>query len=216
MGPWFIRDEARPFQPGCNYEVVRRLVARGRLTPNTVLRGPTTRQFWTLAKRTPSVANLLGLCHSCQEKVDPADYMCRSCGAVFTPETDRQHLGLGPVHLLPGEAPPDRIARQVGDRGAPQAQGGGGGSTNATPGTAPIAPAARPAAPPSAPAPRPSPPPEAPTPEASSRATTLESTVRSQRLLLAVVVPVAALLLGTAIVVLIAPSLGWTLGPVDR
>jgi hypothetical protein len=80
------------------------------VTRETILRGPTTRQFWNFAGRTPSVANLLGVCHNCHIEVGPEDYSCRGCGAVFAAETDRQHLGLAPVHLLPGQAPAEMIA----------------------------------------------------------------------------------------------------------
>src|SRR6185369_16768084 len=61
MGPWYLRDPAHPFRPGCSYETVRDLVKRGRIRPDTILRGPATRQFWNFAARTPTVANLLGL-----------------------------------------------------------------------------------------------------------------------------------------------------------
>lgn len=114
MGPWFIRDEKNPFAPGCSFETIRMLIARGRIQPNTVLRGPTTNQFWTLAKRAPSIANLLSLCHNCQTRVDPKDFACGSCGAAFTPEPDRQHLGLAPLQHLPGQAPPAVIAALSG------------------------------------------------------------------------------------------------------
>ncbi len=110
MGPWFIRDEAHPFRPGCSFDTIRQLIARARITHNTILRGPTTRQCWSFASRTPSVANLLGICHNCQKEVNPDEFSCRTCGAVFAEETDRQHLGLAPVHLLPGQATPERIA----------------------------------------------------------------------------------------------------------
>jgi hypothetical protein len=110
MGPWFLRDTAHPFRPGCSYETLRDLVKRGRIRPDTILRGPTTRQFWNFAARTPTVANLLGLCHNCHAGVMPDDYSCAACGAVFTPDTDRQHMGLAPVHLLPGQASPEIIA----------------------------------------------------------------------------------------------------------
>jgi RNA polymerase subunit RPABC4/transcription elongation factor Spt4 len=110
MGPWFIRDEAHPFRPGCSFETIKDMVRRGRITPTTLVRGPTTRQFWNLAGRTPSVANLMGLCHNCRREVNPDDASCRACGASFAAETDRQHLGLAPIHLLPGEAAPEVIA----------------------------------------------------------------------------------------------------------
>jgi hypothetical protein len=110
MGPWFLRDAAHPFRPGMSYDTLRDLIKRGRINRMTILRGPTTRQFWSFAGRTPSIANLLGVCHNCQSEVSPDAFSCAGCGAVFSPETDRQHLGLAPVHLLPGQAPPEMIA----------------------------------------------------------------------------------------------------------
>src|SRR5690348_425633 len=65
MGPWFIRDKANPFRPGCSYEVLRKQIAAGKIKPTTVLRGPTTRQFWSVARNVPGVAHLLGYCHRC-------------------------------------------------------------------------------------------------------------------------------------------------------
>lgn len=117
MGPWAIRDPAQPFRPGCSFETIRRLVERGKIGPMTVIRGPTTRQAWSFAGRTPSVANLLGLCHNCRKTASADDAECPSCGASFAPETDRQRLGLAPVHLLPGQASPEAIASAaVADR----------------------------------------------------------------------------------------------------
>lgn len=110
MGAWFIRDEQQPFRPGCSHQTLRKLVARGKITRGTILRGPTTRQFWSFASDVPGVANLLGECHNCHAKAGPDDYMCNSCGAVFVAPSDRQNLGLGPVRLLPGQAPPDVVA----------------------------------------------------------------------------------------------------------
>ncbi|MEX0876438.1 MAG: hypothetical protein WD114_03170, partial [Phycisphaerales bacterium] len=66
MGPWEIRDERVPFRPGCVYDTLLRLVDLGKISTETVLRGPSTRQFWMLARHTPGVALRLGLCHNCQ------------------------------------------------------------------------------------------------------------------------------------------------------
>ena len=111
MGPWYLRDERHPFRPGCSYATLRRLAARGVIRPDTVLRGPTTRQFWARAIHVPGVAHLLGECHNCHAPAQPDDYMCASCGVVFSTPEDRQFLGLGPVRLLPGQAPPEIVAR---------------------------------------------------------------------------------------------------------
>ncbi len=97
MGPWFVRDEDSPFAPGCSYETLRKLVKRGRIVATTVVRGPTTNQFWMQAKNTPGVAILMSLCHSCHEHAKPEDFSCEKCGSVLSPATSRDGLGLAPV-----------------------------------------------------------------------------------------------------------------------
>lgn len=101
MGAWYIRDLEHPFRPGCTYGVIRALVKKGKLTPQSVVRGPSTRQFWELARRTPGVAHLFGICHACQVGVGVGEVRCEGCGASFDIPTDRQYLGLGEVRNLP-------------------------------------------------------------------------------------------------------------------
>lgn len=109
MGPWYIRDLAHPFRPGCSFATLKLLAARGRITPTTVLRGPSTRQFWLYARQTPGVANLLGACHACRAAAKPDDQACTACGASFRVSDDRDDLGLAPVRALP--AVPGAAAR---------------------------------------------------------------------------------------------------------
>ncbi len=110
MGPWHVRDERNPNLPGCSYDTLVSRINQGKVTVSSVVRGPTTRQFWMLAKRVPGAAHLLGFCHACQARVDPEQYACTKCGAVFQVDRDRQHLGLGPARMLPGQGSPERIA----------------------------------------------------------------------------------------------------------
>lgn len=110
MGPWFIRDEANPFLPGCSLQTLRTLIRRGKVSKETVLRGPSTRQFWTLARNAPGIANLLGECHACHSEASPESLACESCGASFSVLEDRERLGLSDVRLLPGHAAPEQIA----------------------------------------------------------------------------------------------------------
>ena len=107
MGPWFVRDPDRPHQPGCSYETLVKLVEREQIAKHTIIRGPTTRQFWTIAKRVPGVAHLLGYCHNCTASVDPADHGCHACGVPFGAYLDRNYLGLPEIRPLPWEAQPD-------------------------------------------------------------------------------------------------------------
>ncbi len=104
MGPWFVRDLDRPHQPGCSYETLVKLVEREQIAKHTIIRGPTTRQFWTIAKRVPGVAHLLGYCHNCAASVDPADHGCHACGVPFGAYLDRNYLGLPEIRPLPWEA----------------------------------------------------------------------------------------------------------------
>ncbi len=152
MGPWFIRDDAAPWRPGCSIETLRDLIRRGKVTRDTILRGPGTKQFWNFAGRTPSIANLLGVCHNCRTTVKPDDYSCRSCGAVFSPDPDRQHMGLAPAHILPGEASPEIVAAASLDTPAPVPVPISGVSSPAA--ISPPLPVARIVVPPPAPAPR--------------------------------------------------------------
>ncbi len=120
MGPWQVRDETQPFRPPCSYETIVKLAQRGKIGPTTIVRGPTTRQFWSYARDTPGVAAVLGFCHSCHTPIGAEDANCPSCDAVLRPVTDRQQLGLSPKAALPGEAPPEQIAAMIRPR-TPQA-----------------------------------------------------------------------------------------------
>lgn len=94
MGPWFIRDPANPFRPGCSYETLKRLVETGRVDAHTIIRGPTTRQFWSVARNVPGVAHLVGSCHQCRASVQPTATRCPSCGQPFGGMSRRNELGL--------------------------------------------------------------------------------------------------------------------------
>jgi len=98
MGPWFIRDRDHPFRPGCSYEVLVREIEQGKIKPTTILRGPTTRQFWSVARNVAGVAHRLGYCHACGAHVQPNDARCPQCDAVFFSPKLRDQLGLAEAH----------------------------------------------------------------------------------------------------------------------
>ncbi|TVQ64105.1 MAG: hypothetical protein EA379_02590 [Phycisphaerales bacterium] len=114
MGPWRVRDESQPFLPGCSYDVIRALAAKGRITSETVIRGPTTRQFWAFARDIPGVAHLLGECHQCHAPAKATDRACAICRAAFAAPTNRQSLGLAGVDPVPTDAPPRPAAAHGG------------------------------------------------------------------------------------------------------
>ena len=97
MGPWFIRDRNTPFRPGCSYEVLVKQVEKAKIKATTILKGPTTRQFWSVARNVPGVAHLLGYCHACGAHCQKTDESCNECGEVFFAPKLRDNLGLSPL-----------------------------------------------------------------------------------------------------------------------
>lgn len=128
MGPWFIRDESNPFLPGFSLATLRQMVRRGRITPDTIIKGPSTRQFWAYARSVPGVAHLLGACHVCRATANADLTSCSACGASFDVPDDREHLGLTPVRLLPGQADPAQIAAAGASGVQASAMGTGAGT----------------------------------------------------------------------------------------
>lgn len=121
MGPWMVREDAAPFRPGMCYEMIVRLVDTGTITRYTIIRGPSTGQLWTVARKTPGVAHLLGDCHHCNAKIDDGVTRCPECQTVFGAWLDRNALGLPDLRPLPGEPgatyePPIDPAEQPGFR----------------------------------------------------------------------------------------------------
>lgn len=100
MGPWFIRDESQPFRPGCSYETLARLIERGKVTAETIVRGPATHQFWKRVGRVQGLSHLAGVCYECGEPVGRTDVCCEFCGMLFTAENDRDTLGLAPMRNI--------------------------------------------------------------------------------------------------------------------
>lgn len=94
MGPWQVRDKHNPFKPGCCYDIIKKLASAGKIKPTTVMRGPTTRQFWSVARNVPGVAHLIGYCHQCGHHVSPSDSKCGECHAIFQEPRERDTLGL--------------------------------------------------------------------------------------------------------------------------
>ena len=94
IGPWWIRDKQHPFRPGMTYDHIAELAHKGEIERHTLVRGPTTRQLWTVARHVAGIAHLLGRCHRCDAHVDGIDRSCNACNAPFLVYRDRNNLGL--------------------------------------------------------------------------------------------------------------------------
>jgi len=113
MGPWFIRESTRAAEPGRSYETMLAAIARRDVGLDTIVRGPSTRQFWVRARRAPGLAHKLGVCHACDAPVPPGAEHCPRCDADFVRYADRRDLGLAPIRPLPDGVDPDAVAEAL-------------------------------------------------------------------------------------------------------
>lgn len=101
MGAWFVRDSKRPHFVGYSYAALEAAIRAGELGRDAIVRGPSTRQFWTVARRVPGIAHLFGRCHACQAPVAVDRPDCAACGEPPLDWQDRNHLGLPPIEAVP-------------------------------------------------------------------------------------------------------------------
>lgn len=112
MGCWFVRDSRRPHFVGFSHEAIVGAIRAGEIGMNAIVRGPTTRQFWTIARRVPGLAHFFGRCYACQAPVSDASPRCTQCGGEPPAVFDRNQFGLGPIDRIaaPADAKPDLSA----------------------------------------------------------------------------------------------------------
>jgi hypothetical protein len=79
------------------------MAKNGEIERHTIIRGPTTRQLWKVARRVPGISHLLERCHSCGEHVQPEDRTCGGCGAQFLKYQDRNNFGVDSAQPTAGK-----------------------------------------------------------------------------------------------------------------
>ena len=112
MGCWFVRDSRRPHFVGFSHEALVGAIRAGEIGMNAIVRGPTTRQYWTIARRVPGLAHFFGRCYACQAPVTEATPRCAQCGGEPPAIFDRNQFGLGAIDRVapPADARPDLSA----------------------------------------------------------------------------------------------------------
>jgi hypothetical protein len=96
IGPWYVMQNRNPGAPGMKCSTLLGLVRKGQITPKTVIRGPTTHQFWRFAARVKGISREFGLCFSCGTRLDSKAVECPRCGKS-------QELPPNPDTLLEGD-----------------------------------------------------------------------------------------------------------------
>lgn len=138
LGPWYVLQSRNPSAPGMNFATLLTLVQKSRVTARSVIRGPTTGQFWKHAAKVKGISREFGLCWNCGGDVAKTARACPSCKRLQEPP-------LNPDVLLElGESATDDLAEQMWAEEAPERitpSNGNGGNNGYRPGS-PAAPSA--------------------------------------------------------------------------
>jgi tetratricopeptide (TPR) repeat protein len=99
VGDWFYLDSRNPSGRGVTFETLIKMIEKGRIKPDSIVRGPTTHHDWMYAAEAPRLAKYLGLCPHCFAKAKPEDTYCTEC---------QLNMNERPAEARPG-ATPDEI-----------------------------------------------------------------------------------------------------------
>jgi len=107
IGPWYVLQARNPAAPGMKCNTLLGLIRKGQVTPKTIVRGPTTHQFWRFAARVKGISREFGICFSCGTRLETKATECPHCGKS-------QELPSNPDTLLEGDLPPSQpVFREV-------------------------------------------------------------------------------------------------------
>jgi len=79
IGEWFYLDPQNPSGRGVTFETIVKMVEKGRIRRDSIVRSPTAHQDWMYAAETPRLAKYLGMCPHCFAEAKPEDTYCTSC-----------------------------------------------------------------------------------------------------------------------------------------
>jgi len=96
LGGWFVYQARNPAAPGMNFVTLLGLIERGRVNRKSILRGPTTAQFWRYATRVKGISREFGLCWNCGGEIRSTARVCPKCKHLQEPP-------INPDALLEGE-----------------------------------------------------------------------------------------------------------------
>jgi hypothetical protein len=79
IGPWYVLQSRNPAAPGMKFQTLQLLIRKGFVTPQSVVRSPTTNQLWQSAAKVKGLSREFGLCYSCGGEMSNAELLCPHC-----------------------------------------------------------------------------------------------------------------------------------------
>jgi len=99
VGDWYYLDPRNPSGRGVTFETLIKMIEKGRIKADSVVRGPTTHHDWMYAAEAPRLAKYLGMCPHCFAQAKPEETFCTSC---------QLNMNTRPAEPRPG-IPPDLV-----------------------------------------------------------------------------------------------------------
>ena len=130
LGPWYVLQSRNPSAPGMSFATMLLLIQKGRVTARSVIRGPTTTQYWRHAAKVKGISREFGLCWNCGQDVARNARACSNCKRLQEPPLNPDVLletgpdaGLEPIPekvwaegQSAAASPVDRLAMRGGVR----------------------------------------------------------------------------------------------------
>ena len=101
IGPWYYLDPRNPSGRGVTLETLLKMIEKGRLRPDSIVRGPTTHQDWMYAAETPRLAKYFGMCPHCFGEVKPEETFCTHCQLNMNTRPADPRPGIPPYLVKP-------------------------------------------------------------------------------------------------------------------
>lgn len=92
IGPWYVLQSRNPAAPGMKFDVLVGFIRKGQVTARSIVRGPTTHQFWRYAAHVRGVSREFGLCYACGADINTESHLCLHCGKTQGPPDEADVL----------------------------------------------------------------------------------------------------------------------------
>ncbi|MDB5173676.1 MAG: hypothetical protein JWN51_2449 [Phycisphaerales bacterium] len=114
IGPWYVLQSRNPAAPGMKWETLLAFVRKGRVKPQSIVRGPTTHQLWRFAAHVKGLSREFGICYSCGGAIGHTITVCPQCNRLQEPPAH-------PDALIEGVDEPTRgpVFKEISPDGAP-------------------------------------------------------------------------------------------------
>lgn len=116
LGPWFVLQLRNPAAPGMNFQTLAALIQKGRVTPRSIVRGPTSHQLWRYAAKVKGLSREFGLCWNCGHTIATSAKLCPECKRMQEPPINPDALLEGESlipHPAPHNTPPAPAAQML-------------------------------------------------------------------------------------------------------